>query len=382
MSLCINPHCGQPQNADNVLFCEICGSQLLLGGKYRVVKVLSKKGGFANTYEVTAQQQTKVLKVLKSEAPKAVELFAREFEVLSGLQVAGIPEVEDLFLYKSFNSTQPMYCIVMEKIEGVDLEEYLVELRQPIDQKLAVNWLTQMIQILQPLHKQGIYHRDIKPSNIILQPDGQLVLIDFGAVSQSGPSLSKTLIHTPGYTSPEQEKGKTSAFSDIFSLARTMVYLLTYQDPKDLHNVQHNEFRWRHLNDSITSDLMDLIDNMMHNEVRQRPNARAILETIASLNGTHISRIPGISFATDRIKPRATATKLSGHTPRKSFWIIWLGMFSLFGLGLMTGCLWKNRMGQKNSPTSNRYFLSVKNISIGQQTRVSHLLTTHCGPLC
>jgi serine/threonine protein kinase len=381
MSLCINPRCGQPQNADNVLFCEICGSQLLLGGKYRVVKVLSKKGGFANTYEVTEQQQTKVLKVLKSENPKAVELFVREFEVLSGLQVAGIPEVEDLFLYKSFNSTQPMYCIVMEKIEGVDLEEYLVELRQPIDQKLAINWLTQMIQILQTLHKQGIYHRDIKPSNIILQPDGQLVLIDFGAVSQSGPSLAKTLIHTPGYTSPEQEKGKTSAFSDIFSLARTMVYLLTYQDPKDLHNVQHNEFRWRHLNENITPDLMDLIDSMMHNEVRQRPNSRAILETIASLNGIHISMIPNISFATDRIKRRATATKISGHTPRKSFWIIWLGMFSLFGLGLMTGCFWKSSMGQRNSPAINRYLL---NISIGQQTgkTYDHLLTNHWSTLC
>ena len=77
MSLCINPNCTQPQNPDSLLFCQKCGSQLLLGGQYRAVRVLSKKGGFANTYEVTQQQVPKVLKVLKSDNIKAIEQIGR-----------------------------------------------------------------------------------------------------------------------------------------------------------------------------------------------------------------------------------------------------------------------------------------------------------------
>ncbi|MEO0685310.1 MAG: 4-Cys prefix domain-containing protein, partial [Cyanobacteria bacterium J06649_11] len=51
MSLCINPNCSNPGNSDNVLFCQSCGSELLLEGHYRAIKLLGK-GGFGRTYEV------------------------------------------------------------------------------------------------------------------------------------------------------------------------------------------------------------------------------------------------------------------------------------------------------------------------------------------
>ena len=63
----------------------------------------------------------------------------------------------------------------MERIFGMDLEEYIKVMKRSIDQKTAIGWLSQLTNILQEIHRRGIFHRDIKPSNIILQHDGQLI---------------------------------------------------------------------------------------------------------------------------------------------------------------------------------------------------------------
>ena len=67
MSLCINTQCKFP-NSDDRFFCTKCGSELLLAGRYRVIKLLSDKGGFADTYEVLHRGVHKVMKVLKNDS--------------------------------------------------------------------------------------------------------------------------------------------------------------------------------------------------------------------------------------------------------------------------------------------------------------------------
>jgi serine/threonine protein kinase len=364
MSLCINLSCGQPQNSDSVLFCASCGSQLLLEGQYRVVKVLSKKGGFANTYEVLQQQQAKVLKMLKSDDAKAIELFEREFQVLSGISYPGIPRVDDLFLYQPRNSGQPLHCIVMEKIEGIDLEEYLVGMGQPIDQKVAINWLAQLTQTLQALHSKGIFHRDIKPSNIILQPDGQLGLIDFGAVKQSLISQGQTRIFTPGYAAPEQEQGEAAAPSDFFSLGRTMVHLLTDKNPTELYDIQKDEFLWRNKSTNVSLELMDLLDQMMDSEPQKRPTPAQILKTIADLKATHVPKIAKTLVPDNQSNPVVIVTDPVPKTTAS--WVYYLlGLIPLLGLGLIGGYFWQNG-GLGNSTARGQYFSAVTNIPTGQ----------------
>jgi serine/threonine protein kinase len=142
MSLCINPSCTQPQNRDDELFCQTCGSELLLKGRYRVMRQLGG-GGFGLTFEVNEVRSNtpKVLKVLINTQQKAVDLFQQEAEVLSQLDNPGIPQVESdgYFVYFPRNSQNPVHCLVMEKIVGMDLEQYMHkrELR-PIDQDLAM----------------------------------------------------------------------------------------------------------------------------------------------------------------------------------------------------------------------------------------------------
>ena len=173
MSLCINPHCPKPDdNPDKIMFCLGCGSELLLQGRYKVVKYLGG-GGFGKTYEIKERDNNlKVLKILHNNFPKAIELFQREAEVLSQLNYPGIPQVEadGYFVYHPRNSQEPLHCLVMEKIEGMDLYEYIKQREyRPIDERMAMQWLQELTTILQQVHNQNFFHLDIKPNNIMLR---------------------------------------------------------------------------------------------------------------------------------------------------------------------------------------------------------------------
>ena len=291
MSLCINPVCPQPNNADMNRFCQACGSELILINRYRVIRLLSDKGGFANTYEVREKETLKVLKVLTHDHPHAIALFQQEAQILSELNHPGIPKGEGYFTYFIRNNPRPLHCLVMEKIEGVDLEEYLYQKQyQQIDQILALEWLEQLAKILHKVHHHHFFHRDIKPSNIILKPTGQLVLIDFGAVRQVTQTIlaggQNTRLFTSGYAPPEQEKGYAVQQSDFFALGRTFVFLLTGKDPNnsDIYDFQHNELKWRKLAINIDPQFADFIDLLMADKVNQRPeNIDIILKDLKKL---------------------------------------------------------------------------------------------------
>jgi serine/threonine protein kinase len=291
MSLCINPDCKRT-NPDDRLFCANCGSEILLLGRYQVIRLLSEKGGFADTYEIMHHGVPRVLKVLKDSNPKAIELFKREFEVLNASNHPGIPKAEEYFEFSPRNSSTPLNCLVMEKIMGVDLEEYLKQRGTPIDERCAIDWLDQTANILKEIHDRKLLHRDIKPSNIILQPDGQLVLIDFGAVGRSDVNTAPggpTFIFTPGYAAPEQTMGRAISKSDFFSLGRTFVYLLTGKQIAAMRDTA-GEFNWQVYAPQVSQQLGDFIDLLMHPEIEQRPNnADELIQWVVA------NRLPSIS---------------------------------------------------------------------------------------
>lgn len=286
MSLCINPDCRQPTNQDRQLFCQSCGSELLLAGKYRVRGLLSDKGGFGCTYEAASPNLGEVvLKVLTHSHPHAVELFNQEAQVLTSLNHPGIPKGLDHFLYYPRDRSEPLHCLIMTKVLGLDLEAYQ-EQRQnrPIDEPLAIAWLGQLVAILHEVHQRQFFHRDIKPSNIILQPDGQLALIDFGSVRQMTQTILRggqnTGIYTPGFAPPEQERGFGVPQSDFFALGRTFVYLLTGKFPTDpvLYDHYNNELRWRS-QAQISKNLADFLDWLMADRPKDRPQDTTLLRT-------------------------------------------------------------------------------------------------------
>ncbi|WP_299402162.1 serine/threonine-protein kinase [Acaryochloris sp. IP29b_bin.148] len=305
MTLCIAPQCSKPDNSDDSVFCQTCGSELLLEGRYRVTKLIGQ-GGFGKTYEVREVARTtgtsnsgipKVLKVLTDQQPKAVELFTREAQVLSQLHHPGIPHVDTdgHFIFWPRDSQTALHCLIMEKVEGLDLCGYMQQRQfRPISEQLALEWLTQIMIILNEVHAQQFFHRDIKPSNIMLRPDGQLVLIDFGAVRAVTQTYMEkqgaqrvTGIHSMGFTPSEQMNGQAVMQSDFFALGRTFVYLLTGKEPTDssMYDPYNDQCRWQALATHISPPFANLVDDLMARLPKDRPaNTQMILQRLRDLD--------------------------------------------------------------------------------------------------
>jgi len=297
MSLCINPNCPNfpAQNQDGRADCRACGSPLLFNGRYRATRLLGS-GGFGMTFEVRDSENAgtmKVLKVLTNDHPKALYWFRKEAQVLQRLNHPGIPKAEEEVFPVKTNQDRELYCLVMEKIDGCDLYQYLADRsEQPIDQELAIAWLGEIAEILAEVHRQRFFHRDIKPSNIMVRTDGQLVLIDFGTVRQVTPTYVESLeqgrvtkFSSGGYTAPEQQDFQAVPQSDLFSLGRTFVYLLTGKEPIELYDDRTGKFRWRDRATHISPQFADLLDRMMAKNYRKRPGSpRTILQQLEKID--------------------------------------------------------------------------------------------------
>ncbi|WP_448268288.1 protein kinase domain-containing protein [Nostoc sp. DSM 114159] len=304
MTLCINLQCPRPQNSENILFCQACGSELLLKGQYRVTRQLGA-GGFAKTFEVNHANTLKVLKVLMLDDTKAVSLFQQEAQVLSHLNHPGIPKGDGYFTFSPKNRQTPLHCLVMEKIEGLDLYQYMEQRgNRPIDENLALLWLTQLTNILHEVHQQNFFHRDIKPPNIMLKADGHLALIDFGTARevtltyhQKAAGQNITGIFSPGYTPLEQANGKAVPQSDFFALGRTFVYLLTGKSPDQFsEDPRTGKLMWRDSALQTSKQVAGLIDYLMEAFPGKRPqNAQMILRCLSEINSNVQSYSTGSS---------------------------------------------------------------------------------------
>jgi serine/threonine protein kinase len=293
MSHCINPKCRNPENLDTLNFCQNCGSKLSIDERYRVIRELGQ-GGFGKTYEVRDRQGTrKVLKVLIYNDPKGVELFQKEAIVLQKLRHPGLPivEADGYFTFKPNDTSNSLHCLVMEKIEGNNLQQWLESQNyRPIDSQLALDWLRQLTAILNLVHNQNYFHRDIKPQNIMRRSNGQLVLIDFGAVREVTETVQRitgevTRITSMGYTPEEQKKGKAEPRSDFFALGRTFVYLLTAQEPRNLQeDSRSGKLIWRNVATEASKPLADLIDDLMSYFPKDRPqDTQVLLQRLAKM---------------------------------------------------------------------------------------------------
>ncbi|ESA35690.1 wd40 repeat-containing protein [Leptolyngbya sp. Heron Island J] len=304
MSLCINPDCPRPDHPGNgeANSCQACGTPLILQGRYRVMRLLSNQTGFGLVYEAYERALPKILKVLRNEhsqTPKIVSMFQQEASALSQLNHPGVPYMTEdgYFTVTPPAATMPLHCIVMEKIDGINLTQWMKQQgSHPIHEQQALRWLTQLTEILKQVHQNHYFHRDIKPENVMIRTSGQLALVDFGAAREVTPTylnqVSKggivTAISSAGYTPPEQEQGQAVPQSDFYALGRTLIYLLTAKAPTDaeLYDPLENQFEWRSYAPQISTELADLLDSMIAPRVVDRPaSAQAILTRLKELSG-------------------------------------------------------------------------------------------------
>jgi WD40 repeat protein/predicted Ser/Thr protein kinase len=281
------------------------------------MRLLSDTSGFGTVYEAYERTTPKILKVLKQQHnsnPKAVELFQQEAIVLSKFHNPGMPRVapDGYFQYFCKDSPEPLYCIIMEKIDGPNLMQWMQQQgNQPINEQQALNWLWQLAEILHLVHQHNYFHRDIKPQNIMMRSTGEVVLVDFGTAREMtytylahlGESAGVTQVSSPGYTPPEQDRGQAVPQSDFYALGRTFVYLLTGMQLTDtsICNPMTNEFHWRQYAPTISRQLADFIDRLIAPRALDRPkNTQELLDAIAQLServfDDHAVSRPGSNF--------------------------------------------------------------------------------------
>jgi eukaryotic-like serine/threonine-protein kinase len=280
MPYCINPNCLQRKNRGGQEICATCSTPLLVQNRYRLINPIQdlKRSKYFEIFEVedSLLKCTKVLKILKVNREELIDLFRREAQVLSWLEHPGIPAVEpdEYFVFPS--EGQPIsHCLAMEKVEGENLNLWIKNNQHP-SSIIVLRWLRQLTEILEVVHSNNLFHRDIKPSNIIRKPNGQLVLIDFGAVKQTLQVLygqEESTVLTPGYAAPEQFERQAVPQSDFYALGRTFVHLLTQRHPIELKE-KEGRLLWRqYLPSDFPVLLADFIDELMALSVCDRPDS-------------------------------------------------------------------------------------------------------------
>ena len=198
------------------------------------------QGGFGAVYKAEDTDLGQRLVAIKemsqhSLGPQAladgIEAFKREALMLAGLRHEHLPRI-----YEHFAEDERWY-LVMDYIEGETLDERLAKARDgSLPQVMALKIALQLCAVLNYLHtrKPPIIFRDLKPANIILTPEGNLFLIDFGIARHFKPGQAKDTIAfgSPGYAAPEQYgKAQTTPRADIYSLGSILHQMLSGNDP-------------------------------------------------------------------------------------------------------------------------------------------------------
>ena len=207
----------------------------VIDGKYEILRKIGQ-GGMSVVYlamDTHLNKQWAVKEIRKKGNGKddvvIVNSLLAEANMMKKLDHPSLPRIVDII------DNEETIFVVMDYIEGESLDKILLEYgAQP--EELVIAWAKQLCDVLSYLHSQKppIIYRDMKPANIMLKPEGNIKIIDFGIAREyKEQSLADTtVLGTKGYAPPEQYSGQTDARSDIFALGMTMHHLLTGIDPR------------------------------------------------------------------------------------------------------------------------------------------------------
>jgi len=209
----------------------------LVDGKYKILNKVGQ-GGMSVVYLAMNEKANKqwAVKEVRKDGIKDFEIVKQglvaETDILKKLSHPSLPSIVDVI------DTEDSFIIIMDYIQGNSLEKYLKEYGAS-PQENVIAWAKQLCDVLGYLHTRTppIIYRDMKPANVMLKPDGNVTLIDFGTAREFKEKnlADTTCLGTVGYAAPEQYggMGQTDARTDIFCLGATLYHLVTGMNPSE-----------------------------------------------------------------------------------------------------------------------------------------------------
>lgn len=232
----------------------------IVDGKYKILRVVGK-GGMSVVYQAVNEKANKIwaIKEVRKDGVQNFEVVKQnlivETELLKRFNHPNLPSIIDVI------DGDGTFLIVMDYIEGNSLSKAL-ETSGAQSQEDVIEWSKQLCDVLGYLHsrKPPIIYRDMKPSNVMLKPDGNVSLIDFGTAREfkSSSVEDTTCLGTQGYAAPEQYggHGQTDARTDIYCLGATMYHLVTGHNPS---TPPYEMYPIRQWNPMLSSGLEEII---------------------------------------------------------------------------------------------------------------------------
>jgi serine/threonine-protein kinase len=203
-----------------------------ISGRYKVLEMIGG-GGMANVYLahdmiLDRDVAVKMLRLDFANDEEFIRRFRREAQSATSLAHPNIVSIYDV------GEEDSLYYIVMEYVNGQTLKQYIQQ-QLPFCVEEAIDIMMQLTSAISHAHQNRIIHRDIKPHNILIDPNGNVKITDFGiAMALSATSITQTnsVLGSVHYLSPEQARGgMANRKSDIYSLGIVMFELLTGRLP-------------------------------------------------------------------------------------------------------------------------------------------------------
>lgn len=228
--------------------------------KYKILSIIGQ-GGMSTVYLAIVEKANKhwAIKEIRKDGVQNYEIVSQgligEIDMLKKLKHPNLPSIVDVI------DKDGSFFIVMDYIEGITLKEALMRYGVPT-QDTILDWAKQLCGVLSYLHSRTppIIYRDVKPSNIMMQPDGKLILIDFGTAREfKNENVEDTVcLGTKGYAAPEQfgGQGQTDERTDIYCLGATLYHLITGHNPG---HPPYEMYPIRHWNPSLSPGLEKIL---------------------------------------------------------------------------------------------------------------------------
>jgi len=190
-----------------------------------------------------------------------VQNFEREANLLATLNHPSIPRIYDYF------SQDDRSYLVLEFIHGKDLEAIITDTDGFLLEEQALTWGIELCDVLSYLHghkPDPIIFRDMKPSNVMVNHNGDIILVDFGIAKTFQTGVKGTMIGTEGYSPPEQYRGEATPLADIYALGATLHHTLTRRDPRLEPPFSFNERPIRKMNPAVSPELEAVINTALN----------------------------------------------------------------------------------------------------------------------